>query len=167
MGFEEHKKHEVHNVACAVITISDTRTPANDESGKVIMDYLRAAGHRVLEYGIVPDEEEKIRHALFSGIEHGEIKVIITNGGTGISRRDITVETVLPMLEKKLDGFGEYFRLLSYEQIGSGGIMSRALGGVVGGTIILCLPGSLNAVTLAMEKIIIPQLGHLVWEVSR
>lgn len=166
MGYEDHKKKEVKSVGCAVLTISDTRTPENDESGKAIMSGLRAAGHRVLEYAIVPDDEEAIRHALFSSIEHNEIRSIITDGGTGVSKRDVTVETVLPMLEKKLDGFGEYFRLLSYDQIGSAGIMSRAMGGVVGNTLVLCLPGSLNAVSLAMEKIILPQLGHMVWEVT-
>ena len=166
MSDRHHRKREVKNVGCAVLTISDTRTPEDDESGKAIMRDLRTAGHRILEYSIVPNKDEDIRHALFSGIEHDEIAAIITNGGTGISKRDLTVETVLPMLEKKLDGFGEYFRLLCCEQIGSAGIISRAVGGVVGSTLVLCIPGSLNAVSLAMGKMIIPQLGYMVWEVS-
>jgi molybdenum cofactor biosynthesis protein B len=167
MGEDDHAKHQVKSVPCAVITVSDTRTPENDESGKTIASRLRDAGHQVLDYRIVPDEEEAIRHAVFAGIEHAQIKVIIINGGTGISPRDITVETVLPMLEKKLDGFGEYFRYLSFEEIGGRAIMSRATGGVVGGKIVLCLPGSTKAVALAMDKIILPQIGHMVWEVSR
>lgn len=167
MGEDDHMQHAIRHVPCAVITVSDSRTPEDDESGKAIMSRLRQAGHRVLDYHIVPDEEEAIRHAVFAGIEHNEIKVIITNGGTGISSRDVTVETVLPMLEKKIDGFGEYFRYLSFQEIGSRGIMSRAVGGTVGQKIVLCLPGSTKAVVLAMDKVILPQIGHMVWEASR
>ena len=167
MNTEDHEKKLVNNIPFAVVTVSDTRMPDNDGSGKVIIDSLRKAGHRVLDYRIVPDDDGEIRHAVFAGVEHNEIKAIIVNGGTGISSRDVTIETVLPMLEKRLDGFGEYFRYLSYREIGGRGIMSRATGGVVMKKVILCIPGSTKAVILAMDKIIIPQIGHMVWEASR
>ncbi len=167
MGYQEHKHKEPKSVSCAVLTISDTRTEQDDESGRLIRQKLSENGHRVIFYSILKDEADSIKKKIYELLEQDELQVIITSGGTGVSRRDITVETIYPILEKKLDGFGELFRLLSYQEIGTGSIMSRAIAGVAGGKVILCLPGSPEATNLAMDKIILPELGHLVMEATR
>lgn len=167
MGYEGHMKHAVQNIPCAVITVSDTRTKDTDESGKIIMEKLRLAGHLVGDYRLVRDNVGEIKSAITADLENADVKVIICNGGTGIAKRDVTVEAVCPFLEKRIEGFGEFFRYLSYEEIGIAAMMSRAIGGVAFGKIILCIPGSSGAVRLAMDKIILPQIGHMVWEVER
>ncbi len=167
MGYQEHKHKEPKSVSCAVLTISDTRTEQDDESGRLIRQKLSENGHRVMFYSILKDEADSIKKKIYELLEQDELQVIITSGGTGVSRRDITVETIYPILEKKLDGFGELFRLLTYQEIGTGSIMSRAIAGVAGGKVILCLPGSPEATNLAMDKIILPELGHLVMEATR
>ncbi|MDD1767824.1 MAG: MogA/MoaB family molybdenum cofactor biosynthesis protein [Methanomassiliicoccales archaeon] len=167
MGYEDHMKHALQSVPCAVITVSDSRTVYTDESGKLIMEKLRLGGHSVVDYKIVKDNLAEIKGAITASLENSEVKVIICNGGTGIAKRDVTVEAVCPFLEKRIEGFGEFFRYLSYEEIGIAAMMSRAIGGVAFGKIILCLPGSSGAVSLAMDKIILPQIGHMVWEVER
>ncbi len=167
MGHEEHMRHAASEVHCVVITVSDTRTKETDESGLIMMEMLRAAGHRISSYEIVRDDVAEIRSAITAALESDEVRVIITNGGTGLSKRDVTVEAVSPFLEKRIDGFGEMFRSLSYQEIGSAAVMSRAIGGVAFGKIILCLPGSPGAVRLALDKIILLQIGHMVWEVGR
>ncbi len=167
MGYQEHKHKEPKSVSCAVLTISDTRTEQDDESGRLIRQKLSENGHRVMFYSILKDEADSIKKKLYELLEQDELQVIITSGGTGVSRRDITVETIYPILEKKLDGFGELFRLLTYQEIGTGSIMSRAIAGVAGGKVILCLPGSPEATKLAMDKIILPELGHLAMEATR
>lgn len=160
-------KHAVQNVPCAVITVSDSRSKDTDESGSIIIEKLNSDGHLVVDYRIVRDNISEIKGAIIANLENVEVKVIICNGGTGIAKRDVTVEAVSAFMEKSIEGFGEFFRHLSYEEIGIAALMSRAVGGVAFGKIILCLPGSSGAVRLAMDKIVLPQIGHMVWEVER
>ena len=167
MSYHEHKQKAPQSVNCAVLTISDTRTEPDDESGILIKQRLTQNGHQVLSYAILKDEADAVKDKLKELLRHQQIQVIITNGGTGVSHRDITVETIFPMLEKNLAGFGELFRFLTYQELGTGSIMSRAIGGVAGGKVILCLPGSPQAAKLAMDKIILPEIGHLVREATR
>ena len=131
------------------------------------MRLLKADGHTVERYEIVKDEPAKIRGAIDQNLSLSEVQAVLINGGTGISKRDSTYETVNAMLDKRLDGFGELFRFLSYEDIGSSAIMSRSIAGVSGGTVIFALPGSEKAVRLAMEKLILPELGHIIGELGR
>ncbi len=167
MGHKEHKEISPQTVNCAVLTISDSRTEANDESGRFIIKALEDSGHRVTARGIIRNSADIIGNRLAELLADDAVDVIITSGGTGASHRDVTVETVNPILEKKLDGFGELFRYLTYQEIGTPSIMSRALGGIARGKVILCLPGSTAAARLALEKIILPELGHLVHEATR
>jgi molybdopterin adenylyltransferase len=167
MGYHEHKHHDVKNVACAVITTSDNRTEKDDESGKLIKQRLTDNGHKVTDYTILKNDAMAIREKIEELMKRDDVQVIITGGGTGLSKRDVTVNTIAPMLEKQLDGFGELFRQLTYQEIGTGSIMSRAIAGVANGKVIICIPGSLGAATLAMDKIILPEIGHLVREATR
>lgn len=167
MGYQEHRHLAVKNVNCAVLIISDSRTEKDDESGALIKERLIKEGHQAVVYIILKNDAQAIRNKINELLERSDIQVIIASGGTGLSHRDVTIDTIQPMLEKKLDGFGELFRFLTFQQIGTGSILSRALGGVAKGKVILCVPGSLNAVTLAMEKIILPEIGHLVREATR
>jgi molybdenum cofactor biosynthesis protein B len=167
MGYQDHKQHVPLNVSCAVIIISGLRTEQTDESGKYIMESLRDAGHAVTSYSIIKNDAGEIIDKIENIIEGGSTQVIITSGGTGASHMDITIETIAPLLDKKMDGFGELFRDLTYQEIGTGSILSRAMAGIVKGRVIISLPGSLEAVKLAMGKIIIPEITHLVREASR
>ena len=167
MSYQEHKQKSPQSVSCAVLTISDSRTEQDDESGKLIKQKLSQNGHRVMLYSILKNEADSIEKKIYELLGQEELQVIIASGGTGASHRDITVETISPILEKKLDGFGELFRFLSYREIGSSSIMSRAVAGVVRGKVILCLPGSPGAAKLAMDKIILPEIGHMVREATR
>ena len=166
-----HREHENlardTPVSCAVVTVSDTRTEATDTSGKLLREQIEAAGHSVGAYRIVPDEAEIIRSTLVELAE--EVEVVITTGGTGISRRDTTVEVAASLITKPLPGFGELFRMLSFEEIGPAAMLSRATAGVYGSspTLLFCCPGSSNAVRLAAAQLIVPQLQHLVWEILR
>lgn len=169
MAHQEHRQLATathQEIACGIITISDTRTPETDSSGAAIRAALNAAGHRVVRYAVVPDDSERIT-ALISQYREQGCQVIITNGGTGIARRDSTFEAVDGLLEKRLPGFGELFRMLSYADIGAAAMLSRATAGVAGGSLIFALPGSTAAVQLALEKLILPELEHLVWELTR
>ena len=167
MGYQEHKHEAPQSVSCAVIIISDSRTERDDESGKLIKQRLSENGHRVMAYAILKNDAGAIRKKIQELLGQDELQVVIASGGTGVSHRDVTVDTIELILEKRLDGFGELFRLLTYQEIGTGSIMSRATAGVAKGKVILCLPGSLGAVTLAMDKIILPEIGHLVREATR
>lgn len=167
MGHVEHKKLAPRTVNCAVVVISDTRTEKTDESGRLIMQALRENGHQVVAYDVLKNDAGLISGRLDALLNEEGLQVIITSGGTGASRMDITIESVLPILEKRLDGFGELFRYLTYQEIGTASIMSRALAGVARGRVIICLPGSLAAVRLAMDKIILPEVGHMVREAAR
>ncbi|HEV8348057.1 MAG TPA: molybdenum cofactor synthesis domain-containing protein [Vicinamibacterales bacterium] len=163
----EHKAQAPRSVRCFVITVSDTRTDATDTSGHAIAALLEAAGHGVAGRTIVKDDPGLVRATIERQIANPDVQVIITTGGTGITSRDSTFEAIDTLLQKRLDGFGELFRMLSYEQIGSAAMMSRASAGLVSGRIVVSLPGSEAAVRLAMERLIIPELGHLVQQASR
>jgi molybdenum cofactor biosynthesis protein B len=167
MGHLEHRRFSPKSLNCAVITISNSRTEADDESGQLLTSTLKDNGHQVLVYTILKNDTATIGGRLKELLSNMELQLIITSGGTGISHLDMTVETVTPLLEKELSGFGELFRYLSYQEIGSASIMSRALAGVIKGRVIICLPGSVAAVRLALEKIILPEMGHMVREVRR
>ncbi len=162
-----HKHHAPQRVGCLVITCSDTRTPETDASGQLIMHLLKAQGHEVAGYHLVKDEPSQIREKIDAACDDPAVQAIIINGGTGISRRDSTFEAVDGLLEKRLDGFGEVFRYLTYQEIGSPAIMSRATAGIVKGRVLFSTPGSEHAVRLAMEKLILPELGHLVKELTK
>jgi molybdenum cofactor biosynthesis protein B len=167
MGYEDHKHLAPQSVTCSVIIISDSRTEKTDESGKLLTEGLTSAGHTVSSFTMLKNDSEAIREKLGDLLHAHDLQVVITSGGTGVSKMDITIETVLPMLEKRLPGFGELFRQLTFQEIGTGSILSRATAGVARGKVIICLPGSLKAVKLALEKIILPEIGHLVREASR
>jgi molybdenum cofactor biosynthesis protein B len=160
-----HRKDALSGVRCFVLTISDTRTPATDASGDAIVEALKAAGHELVGRRIVRDDPESVREVVGSEAAHAQ--VIVTTGGTGITARDSTYEAIASLLEKKLDGFGELFRALSYEEIGSAAMMSRACAGTIGQSAVFALPGSEHAVRLAMTKLILPELGHVVRELQR
>lgn len=170
MSYNEHTAAAARRdtpVRCAVITISDTRTAETDTSGALMSELLTAAGHQVIHTQIVPDEPEELAEAIHRLVGRADCDAILTNGGTGIARRDATIEAVEPLLDKKLPGFGELFRMLSYNDIGAGAMLSRATAGVAGRTLVFCMPGSSGAVRLALEKLIIPELPHLAWELVR
>jgi molybdenum cofactor biosynthesis protein B len=149
-----------------VLTCSDSRAQADDVSGRALREGLEAAGHSVVGQTVVRDEPEQIRAAVERGLADGARAVLVT-GGTGITRRDQTVEAIRPLLEKEIPGFGELFRMLSFQEIGSAAWLSRALAGTVRGALIFVLPGSPNAVRLALDRLILPELGHAVRELSR
>jgi molybdenum cofactor biosynthesis protein B len=163
----EHKAAAPASVRCFVITVSDTRTDATDTSGGAIASLLEAAGHRVAGRALVRDDPEAVRGTIERQLVNPDVQAIITTGGTGITSRDSTYEAIAGMLQKQLDGFGELFRMLSYQQIGSAAMMSRACAGLVAGRIIISLPGSEDAVRLAMEKLVLPELGHLVQQATK
>jgi molybdenum cofactor biosynthesis protein B len=169
MSHIDHRNHaerQVEAIRCAVLTISDTRTYADDRGGQYARDALVEAGHVVEHYTIVKDEPADVV-ATIDGWILGGTRVIVTTGGTGISRRDTTVDAIEPQLTRVLPGFGEIFRMLSYEQVGAAAMLSRAIAGTWGTSLVFCLPGSPNAVELAMTRLIVPELRHLVWETLR
>jgi molybdopterin adenylyltransferase len=162
-----HRESAPDRVRIAILTISDTRTPATDTGGDTIEELMRGAGHRIVERSIVRDEASSIRTKLVDLLTRSDVEAVVTTGGTGISARDTTYEVVDSLLEKKLDGFGEIFRMLSYEEIGAAAILSRALAGAVGHKFVACLPGSRNAVRLAVEKLLAPEISHVVFELRK
>jgi molybdenum cofactor biosynthesis protein B len=165
VSVDEHRKAAASNVRCAVITVSDTRAHETDVSGRAIVELLEDAGHVVARRQILRDEPMDVRDAVLANV--GDVDAIITTGGTGITSRDSTYEAVASIFEKHLDGFGELFRMLSYEEIGSAAMMTRATAGVARGTAIFLLPGSEHAVRLGLTKLILPELGHVVRELRR
>jgi molybdenum cofactor biosynthesis protein B len=167
MSQAEHKARAPQSVRCFIVTVSDTRTETTDASGRAIADLLTAAGHVVAGRTIVKDEAELVRGTLERQLASADVQAIITTGGTGITARDSTYEVVTGLLQKRLDGFGELFRMLSFEQIGPAAMMSRACAGLVAGHIVISLPGSEAAVRLAMERLVIPELGHLIEQAGR
>lgn len=168
MSVIDHKKEAPNSVKVMVITISDTRDTTTDRSGQKIMELLQLAGHEVVQYQIVKDEQEKIKQALIAGCKNLNVDVILTNGGTGISSRDVTIETIESMIDKEMPGYGELFRMLSYqEDIGAAAILSRAVAGVANETAIFAMPGSTGAVTLAMNKLIVPEMTHVIREIRK
>src|SRR5436853_3710546 len=163
----EHREHAPRQITGMVITCSDSRTPESDISGPLMQRLLKEHGHEVAASRLVKDEPAEIEKQIKAGLKDKAVQAIIINGGTGISRRDSTFEAVDAMLEKRLDGFGEIFRYLTYQEIGSPAIMSRATAGLVRGRIVFSTPGSEHAVRLAMEKLIIPELGHMIRELTK
>ena len=162
MSVEEHKKHAIKNIKFAVFVVSDTRNEKTDESGKLIKELIEKNKHNIVEYKIIKNDEKEILNALQYNAD-----AIIFCGGTGISKKDITIDVVKPLLQKELPGFGEMFRILSIEEIGTAAIMSRATAGIIDGKAIFCIPVSKNAVKTAMEKIILEECGHILWEARK
>lgn len=163
----DHRESAPDSVGCVVVTVSDTRTEATDTSGTIMREQLEAAGHRVVGYHIVKDEPAKINALLDACTHDANCQAILFNGGTGIARRDTTFDAISRRIEKPLPGFGELFRMLSYEEIGAAAMLSRATAGVLNGKIVFSTPGSSNAVRLAMEKLIVGELAHLVYEATK
>ena len=159
MSVHEHKHRHARPLKVGVVTVSDSRTEATDASGKLIRDLLAGAGHEVAYYEIMPDEPRRIAEGV--GAHRGALDAIVINGGTGISPRDQTYEAVKGLLDKELDGFGELFRMLSYQEIGSAAFLSRAIAGISAGKILVSLPGSPAACRLGLEKLLLPELGHM------
>ena len=152
---------------CAVLTISDTRTLETDSGGGTVIDLLQTAGHTIAERAIVRDDEAAVQAWLQAQRSRPDVDAIITTGGTGIARRDRTYEAIERLFDKPLPGFGELFRMLSYQEIGAAAMLSRACAGISQCRVVIALPGSVNAVRLAMEKLVLPELGHLVREARR
>ena len=167
MSAHGHHKSDVRSVACAVITVSDTRTLETETSGRTIAELLEAAGHTVAGRAVVRDEPAQVQDRVRAEVARGKARAIITTGGTGIAKRDSTYEAVVSMFQKRLDGFGELFRMLSFEEIGSAAMLSRATAGVIGDRVVFLLPGSEAAVRLAMTRLILPELGHIAAQLSR
>jgi len=168
MSTKEHQKKAPLSIRCKIITVSDTRSEETDKSGKLIHELLKSSGHMIVDYGIAKDERTAIREAVVSGSSRMDIDAILINGGTGIAKRDVTHEVVSELLEKEMHGFGELFRFLSYtEDIGSAAMLSRAVAGTLFDTAIFSMPGSSGAVRLAMEKLILPELRHVVAELHK
>ena len=166
MSVTEHKSQPLQ-VHVMVLTISDTRTVSNDKSGQQMMTLLEQNGHRVIEYEIVKDEQSLIEQAIRKGCDNPQIQAVLINGGTGIAKRDVTFDLLQTFIEKPIPGFGELFRMLSYEEIGSAAMLSRATAGISRQTVLFSTPGSTNAVKLAMEKLILPELSHIIRELHK
>jgi molybdenum cofactor biosynthesis protein B len=167
MSHADHRAQAPAAIRCAVLTISDTRTEATDMGGAAIVSLLEAAGHVVTGKTIVRDEPDAVRAWIERQVAAADARILLTTGGTGITARDRTFEVASALIEKPLPGFGELFRMLSYQEIGAAAMLSRACAGRIGGAILVCLPGSEHAVRLAMEKLLLPELGHLVREATR
>lgn len=164
---QEHRAAAPDRVRCAILTLSDTRTPETDKSGAFIREALTADGNDVVDYRILPDEPARIRELVVQWSQDAGVDAVLTNGGTGISRRDSTYDALTSLLEKRIDGFGELFRMLSFQEIGAAAMLSRAVAGSIGSTIVIAMPGSSNAVKLAMEQLVLPELRHLVYELRK
>ncbi len=168
MAYEQHTSAaDAIRANCAVVTLSDTRNADTDTSGKRIAELLESHGHRVDGLWIIPDDPKQLAPLLDELIAKPTVDVILTNGGTGVSRHDNTVAVVESKLTLLLPGFGELFRMLSWEQIGSGAMLSRAAGGIANGTLLFAMPGSTKAVELAMQRLILPELRHLLFELRK
>jgi molybdenum cofactor biosynthesis protein B len=165
MSTELHRKTAPASVRCFVLTISDTRTEATDTSGDAIAALLTADGHDLAGRALVKDNPDAVRQALTRQAD--TVDVVITTGGTGITSRDSTYEAIASLLDKRLDGFGELFRMLSFNEIGSAAMLTRACAGTLGKTAVFSLPGSEHAVRLGMTKLILPEIGHVVRELRR
>ncbi len=159
-----HRQEARRAVASVVITVSDTRTAETDTGGKLLAEILEGGGHPVAAREIVRDEPDAICAALDAALATEGVGAVILTGGTGVAPRDVTPDTVAPRLDREIPGFGELFRALSYEEIGSAAVLSRALAGIAGGRVVIVLPGSRGAIRLGMEKLVLPELGHLAAE---
>ncbi|MEX2091134.1 MAG: MogA/MoaB family molybdenum cofactor biosynthesis protein [Pirellulales bacterium] len=164
---QQHRQAAQKTVRCAVVTVSDTRTLENDRGGQLLNDCLTAAGHTVTRREIVPDDPNRIRSLVEELADATALDAILITGGTGIAARDQTYETVSGLLTKTLPGYGELFRMLSYEDIGPAAMLSRTIGGLIGQVVLLTMPGSPAAVQLALDKLILPELAHAVYEARK
>ncbi|GIO14180.1 molybdenum cofactor biosynthesis protein B [Cohnella xylanilytica] len=165
---EQHRREAPSSVSCLIITVSDTRTPETDKSGRLCRELLEAGGYRVVGARIVPDEYDRIRTLVLEAAADPAVEAVLLNGGTGIAGRDTTYEAVRDVLQKEMPGFGEIFRMLSFtEDIGSAAILSRAIAGTVGTTAVFSMPGSTGAVKLAMTRLIVPELRHVMRELYK
>lgn len=165
-----HRDHHAatpRSLGVGVLTVSDTRTLDTDESGRLIREMCEAAGHVVAAHLLVPDEPDRVREAVLGLLRRADVQAILIDGGTGIAPRDRTFEAVAGLLERRIDGFGELFRHLSYGEIGAAAMLSRAVAGIVSGKVVFSMPGSTAAVRLAMEKLILPGLDHAVGEANK
>lgn len=167
MSAEQHRQYAPAVLGFAVITVSDSRRPEDDTSGRTIREMAEASGHRIEDSTLVPDDVAAIRDALRRMLARPGVDVVVTTGGTGLSPRDLTLEAVGPLLDRPIEGFGELFRMLSYNQVGAAAILSRAAAGLIGDRAVFLLPGSPKAVALAMEKLILPEAGHLLAQARR
>ncbi len=164
---EEHRAYAPRRFGFALITVSDSRRPETDTSGRTMRERIEAAGHSVASGRIVPDEVPAVRAALEAALEESGVEVVVFSGGTGFSPRDVTIEAVAPRFERPIEGFGELFRMLSFSEIGPAAMLSRATAGLVQGRAIFLLPGSPKAVAFALDRLILPEIGHLLGQVRR
>ncbi|UFT98308.1 MogA/MoaB family molybdenum cofactor biosynthesis protein [Radiobacillus kanasensis] len=165
---EDHKQKADKDITYMIITVSDTRTKATDKSGQLIHTTLEEEGFTLGKFEIVVDEKEDIQQAIKDGVNDAHMDAIIINGGTGIANRDVTIESVQPLFDKEIPGFGELFRYLSYKyDIGPAAMLSRATAGTIRSTVLFAMPGSSKAVELAMKKLIVPELAHMVFELKK
>ncbi len=162
-----HRAYAPESVSCFVLTVSDSRTVESDTSGKRIQEKLEAGGHSVAERQIVSDDVDAIRAAVLHAVARPGVDAAIVTGGTGVSPRDSTPEAIAPIFDRTLDGFGELFRMLSFQEIGAAAMLSRAIAGTIGQTAVFVTPGSRAAVELAMERLILPELAHIVGQLRR
>jgi len=167
-GADDHRAQAGHDpIGVAIVTVSDTRTPETDVNRRYITDRLTALGHTVAAYRLIKDEPDQVAAALDELAARPDVRIILFNGGTGISPRDTTFDVISRLLEKTLPGFGELFRMFSYQEVGAAAMLSRATAGVYRKTFVASMPGSPNAVQVALEKLILPEINHLAWEVVR
>lgn len=164
---DQHRRSAPAVLGFAVITVSDSRSAEDDTSGRAIRDLLSAAGHQIVDSTLVRDDVAAIREAVRRMLALPAVDGVVTTGGTGFSPRDLTLEAVVPLLERPIEGFGELFRMLSYEQVGAAAMLSRAAAGLIGAKAVFLLPGSPKAVALALEKLILPETGHLLGQARR
>jgi molybdenum cofactor biosynthesis protein B len=164
---DEHRRDQKIETGFAVLVVSDSRTFETDKSGRLAKELIVGENHRVVAYDIVKNNEEEITQAIGKFLKDSSVRVILTSGGTGVGKKDLTVGVLEPMFDKKLVGFGEHFRRISEEEIGMPAIYSRSTAGLIKTKVVYCLPGSRNAMKTALEKVILPSIGHLIWEVDR
>ncbi len=167
MTYHNHDRKRRTQAAFSLLITSDSRDEKRDESGRMARDLLTKQNHKVIEYKIVKNDPQSIIDTVKKFLKNDDIDVVITSGGTGISSRDVTVDTLSPLFEKTLNGFGELFRNLSYRDVGEAAMISRATAGIIGTKIIFCIPGSTKAMELALTQLILPGIGHILWEVNR
>jgi len=167
MSVDEHHRTAPAGLACFVLTVSDTRTEESDRSGQAIIDLLGEEGHAICGRAIVPDEPDQVTAQVNEVLREGSADAVIATGGTGIAQRDTTFEAVTRLFEREMPGFGELFRMLSWEEVGAAAMLSRATAGIVGRRVVFVLPGSERAVRLAMSRLILPELGHIIRELRR
>jgi molybdenum cofactor biosynthesis protein B len=163
----EHPTSKKAPTTFGLIITSDTRTEREDETGRIAVGLIEGDGHRVASHTLIPNNEERIKAEVERLLSDDSVAVIVTSGGTGIGAKDRTIAAVVPLLEKEMPGFGELFRRISYDEVGGAAIMSRATAGVARGKLVFCLPGSRNAMKVALTRIILPNVGHMQWELSR